>query len=370
MTTDLIIVGAGFAGLAAAEALLRRGVKSVTVIERESGPGQHASGRNAGMIRQAGVAPDVQPALIRGARAIQAIFQGSGSFLPCGSLLLAGREDLDQLARDVECSHRLGLAVKRESRDAAIARVPILERAQFEEALWCPSDGVLDIHALLSYLQQRVKALGGALRMDMAAWGFERSGDRVTRVLTNQGPLACEGVVNAGGAWVEEIGAWAGARPLRFQPYRRHLMFTGTLPWVRPDWPFVWDITQSYYFRPETGGLLMSPCDEEPAERGWPQVDPRVIEGFAERLGRVCPALAGVPVQRVWAGLRTFSEDRRPVIGADPEVANFYWLAGQGGHGVTGCLAFAEALADAVTGQTFPEAAWWSPSRFPARAVR
>ncbi len=362
MNADAVVIGSGFSGLAAAEALLRHGVKSVAVIERERVPGQHASGQNAGMIRQAGVAEDIQPILVQGAEALREIFKGSVSFQQTGSLLLAGAKEV---AHFVESGRRVGLPVVRESRAEAIRRVPILEQASFEEALWCPTDGVLDIHALLSYLMERVKALGGSLHMDQCATGFEKSGLVISAVTTTHGTIATNMVVNASGAWAGEVGNLAGAVPITFQPFRRHLMFTGPLSWVNPTWPFVWDVAHAYYFRPETGGLLLSPCDEGPVLPGVPGMDMSVLADFAGRLKSVCPPLAGLPVHSAWAGLRTFTEDRKFVVGPDTQVKNFYWLAGQGGHGVTACLALGEWLAKIVMGRAITEeSVSWNPSRF------
>lgn len=366
MRTEVVIIGAGFAGLAAARALLRQGVKSLVVLEREAQPGQHASSQNAGMIRQSGVAEDIQEVLVAGARALREVFPSrSELFREQGALLLMGKNDHDRTASYLEGAKRWGLPVELHSREAAVRRVPILAEADFDSALWSPQDGVLDIHALLSYLTAEVKNGGGFLQTGLAVTGFERSGDRLVKVNTATGAIETSAVVNAAGAWAASIAVMAGASPIRFHPYRRHLAFTGPLAWVKADWPFVWDIHHEYYFRPETGGLLMSPCDETRVPAGRPQVDDGVMAEFGERLSRVCPPLAGLPVQRAWAGLRTFAEDRKFVVGPDPRVKNFFWLAGLGGHGVTGCLALGELAARSVLGRTEgEELASWRPERF------
>jgi glycine/D-amino acid oxidase-like deaminating enzyme len=158
----------------------------------------------------------------------------------------------------------------------------------------------------------------------------------------------------------------AGAVDAAMVPFRRHLYDSGPLAWVDRNLPVVWNPTSGVYFRPESGGLLMSPCDETPAEPGIPAVDPAVLDLLAEKLSRHVPALGNVPVRRGWAGLRTFSPDHRFVIGWDPGVKGFFWSAGYGGHGVTCSASAGRLAARLLLGANPPEAAPFAPDRFPA----
>jgi len=121
--------------------------------------------------------------------------------------------------------------------------------------------------------------------------------------------------------------------PLR--PCRRHLFATGPVPEADRRWPFVWDVTNDFYFRPDAGGLLMSACDEQEWGPGDATVDPAAQRFLEEKRARHAPRLAGIPLASGKAGLRTLTPDGRFVIGPDPRIAGFVWLAGLGGHGVT-----------------------------------
>jgi D-arginine dehydrogenase len=132
---------------------------------------------------------------------------------------------------------------------------------------------------------------------------------------------------------------------------------------VDPDAPTLWRLEDDVYFRPETGGLLASPCDEALWEPCDPPADPSALELLADKLARTAPALAGSEVQRHWACLRTFAPDRELVAGLDPRIEGLAWLGGLGGRGMSVGLAAAEVVADALAGRRHPLADALSPRR-------
>ena len=191
------------------------------------------------------------------------------------------------------------------------------------------------------------------------------SGGRVTAVQTQSEEICCDVLVNASGAWAGEIGQKAGSARVPLTPYRRHIFVTKALNWVNPDWPIVWDITNEIYFRPESGGLLLSPCDETPDQPGVPTTDASVAELLAEKVSRCFPALPDLPIQNSWAGLRTLTPDRRFVIGWDPKIRGFAWVAGLGGHGVTVSYSVGRMAAEMISRDDSPSAyAPFLPGRF------
>jgi D-arginine dehydrogenase len=154
-------------------------------------------------------------------------------------------------------------------------------------------------------------------------------------------------IVNSAGAWSQEVANFFGAEDMGIRSYRRHLYCTPPMPKVDPKWPFVWDVENQYYFRPESGGLLLGPADEDESPPGVPKTDPRIKEVLAGKLAKFCPALAGVSIAREWCGLRTFAPDKKPVIRWDRKVKDFFWLTALGGRGVT-CAASAGRMAASV----------------------
>jgi glycine/D-amino acid oxidase-like deaminating enzyme len=146
-------------------------------------------------------------------------------------------------------------------------------------------------------------------------------------------------LVNAAGPWAGELGG------LPLAPLNRHLLLTPTMPQIDHGWPFVWDLEHGVYFRPEGDGLLLCPCDEERRASGDYRVNHTVFERLAGLLARRQPRLAEVSIRTCWTGQRTFSADRKFVIGFDPRCAALFHVAGLGGHGVTTSFAVGQFAA-------------------------
>ncbi len=188
---------------------------------------------------------------------------------------------------------------------------------------------------------------------------------RVCAVQTGSEEIVTDILVNAAGAWAAEIARLAGATDIPLTPYRRHLFVTQPLDWVQPDWPLVWDLTHELYFRPESGGLLLSPCDETAHPPAAPATDPAALELLAEKVTHCLLHLSDLPIRNCWAGLRTMAPDRRFVVGWDPGLKGFFWVAGLGGHGVTASYAVGLLAASLILQQPALSAGReFSPARF------
>jgi glycine/D-amino acid oxidase-like deaminating enzyme len=365
-STHVVIIGAGFAGASTAYYLTRFGLRDILILEQEDVVGVHASGRNAGMIRQI-VSDDTVASLLReGAgfiRNLAGIWPTPVEFHQNGSLLLGAGTVWKGLLADAEKAQKAGVPVEYLSTQGAIRQVSALEDGDFEGAVGCPTDGVIDIHGLLYGYLQLAQAGGARLLTATKVLALQTMKDRITAVVTESETIQTEIVVNAAGAWAAGIGRMAGAADLPLSSYRRHLFATGVLSWVRPHWPFVWDFADEFYFRPESGGLLLSPCDEVPHPPGLPLPYPSAGLLLYEKLKRY-PRLCNLTVKTSWAGLRTLSPDRRFVIGWDPAIQGFFWVAGLGGHGVTASGAVGRLAAHLIINQDTEGIKDVSPSRF------
>jgi D-arginine dehydrogenase len=128
--------------------------------------------------------------------------------------------------------------------------------------------------------------------------------------------------------------------------------------------PVVWRVDDApAYFRPEAGCTLASPCDETQVEPGLPSVDPEELAHLSHKLATLAPGLADAEVRRVWACLRTVTEDREPCAGPDPRVDGLFWLAGLGGRGMSCGIATGELVARSIVGLPHPLLRNLSPAR-------
>lgn len=362
---DYVVIGAGFAGAATAYHLACRGARNICILEREAVAGVHSSGRNASFVRQVIPDPLLAELAVEGRAFLQGLpadFPVDVAYTPIGSLLLARDAQWDDLARDAEHASVLGLAVECWTPDRARKTLPVIEQGRFDGAVWCPSDGIVDIHALLSGYLKAAQARGAIVRYKTPVEHIHVERGRVTGVATDKGVIGTGAVINAAGPWTEPMGALGGALHIRFHPRRRHLFVTPPLSWVQTSWPFVLNASDGVYFRPESGGLMLCPCDEDEVPPGEALVNGAVIELLAEKFKLAYPDFPDVPISRQWAGLRTFADDGRFVIGRDPLVEGFFWVAGLAGHGVTTSAAVGRLAAEAILDGT--EHAAFSPSRF------
>lgn len=351
-STRVVVVGAGFAGAATAWALGRLGLGPGVIAEQEFSYGVHASGKNAALLRLAEANPILLPLALRSVDRIRALDRTPAEPLvrETGGLTLAGRATAAMLEEEHRKLRDGGLMTLLLSAAETRERFPLLERVGFHLALWCPAEGVVDIHALLTRYIQLARETGFRLVTECAAEELLTAAGRVTGVRTSQGEIRAEIVVDASGAWAGRLGRPASPLPLR--PLRRHLFVSGAPEVDIADLPFTWVEDAGFYFRPEGDGLLFSPCDETPVAPGPAATDPAVAELLAEKLTRHAPGLADLPLRRSWACLRTFAPDRKPVVGPDPDLAGLFHVSGLGGFGVTTSAAVGELAATLIAGRT------------------
>lgn len=350
-TFDILIAGSGFAGLSTAYFLAERGAGRVAVTDRETGPGLAASSRSASMICQ--LVRDVPTCriMVRSTRLLKEKWLRQFPevrFDPCGSLHIGSAADLAAFDRSVEAARTEGVTVQKLTRAQTIERFPELGRTDFEEALWCPSDGVVDSPALTRALWQDLtrRETRFAFLSDGAVTG---SPEEFQMRISEGSVLAAPALVNAAGAWAADVARGAGASDLMIAPARRHIFVTAPFaPAFRL--PIVWDVTREIYIRPEGDALMTSPCDEQPFPAGPSPVSAEAAQLLESKLRAFFPLALGSRHTRVWSGLRTFSKDRKFVIGQDPVRNGFFWSACLGGYGVTAAAGCGELTAAAITG--------------------
>ena len=163
-------------------------------------------------------------------------------------------------------------------------------------------------------------------------------------------------VVNAAGAWAPVASAKAGALSIPLRAYRRHLFISEPFHALDKGWPFVWDLSNNFYFRPHGQSLLLSACDKREVRDLKNTVKKELIDraieaGLKRKLDRFSNKFKSIKIQSTKSGLRTMAPDGRFVIGEDPKLKGFYWVAGLGGHGVTTCFAIGNLASDLILGR-------------------
>ncbi len=347
---DIVVVGAGMAGLSLAAELARDA--RVLVIEAEAAPGYHATGRSVAFWTESYGGPGIQPlTTISGPMlaAPDAELSAEGFLHPRGALHIGGAVQGGAAREMARLFGGQGVTMRLLDREAMAARVPGL-RPEWTVAVEEPSCCDVDAAALLAACRALFLRRGGDVRCGSPLLGAERQGGG-WRLTTGAGEVRCGIVVDAAGAWADEVAAMCGVAPIGIAPLRRTVVQLRTDPLAPADLPLVLDIGGGFYFKPAGGDgrIWLSPHDEVPDRPG--DVAPDEL-GVAEAIARFEAAVDWrvEAVERKWAGLRSFAPDRLPVYGFDPAVPGFFWFAGQGGFGIQTAPAAALIGAALATG--------------------
>jgi len=367
---EVIIVGSGIAGASLAYFLGERGMTDVLLLEREEQPGYHSTGRSAAVLVEWDAIPALQELKAQGGTFLRHPPVGFSEqpLLHATGILVTFQEPAWGVVRDsLPLLSQSGTAAQALSPSEVLGRIPVLAPAHFDGGVLLPEDGHIDVHELLwSYLRGAARR-GVQRRCDVEVIGVRVDGGRCRGVVTTAGEFDAHWIVNAAGAWAGPIAQLAGAAPIPITPHRRTI-----ITFAAPDgldvsnWPLVSNESHHLYFAPESGGLFASPMDESPMAPCDAQPDDLIVAETIDRLARLAPALVPKAIRRKWSGLRSFAPDRVLVVGEDPHVKGFFWLAGQGGCGIETSPAVGQIAADLLLdGYTDRyDVAVLSPSRF------
>ena len=351
---DYLIVGSGIAGASAAYHLVHHG--KVILLERESQPGYHSTGRSAAVFAES-----------YGPRLMRIMTVASGPFLrkppagfasaplmhPRGALFLA-REDqrslLEELVAELkELSDDLSLV----GADEAVKLCPVLRREYVALAARDPTVMDMDVNAIHQGYLRGARAKGAEIVTNAEVTALERKGGR-WRNRAAAGEFAAPVLINAAGAWADAVAELAGARQIGLQPKRRTvIIFDAPAAIDMARFPIAADCSEQFYFKPESGRVLASPADETPVEPQDIQPEEMDVALVVDRVERAS-TLKIERIFRRWAGLRSFVKDKNPVVGFAPDAEGFFWLAGQGGYGIQTSYAMGLTAASLASGRGLP----------------
>jgi len=349
---DILIIGAGIAGASLAYELADSRCR-VILAEMESQPGYHTTGRSAATF----VACYGNDA-VRGLNAVSrpffdnlpAGFSDHPILTPRGALYVAGPDQLPALEAFLAEPPNAGL-LERLDQGRALAMAPVLNPGCVTAAAHEPDARDIDVHALLMGYLNRFRDAGGQLVTGAEVKSMLRRGG-VWEVETPAGKLMAPVVVNAAGAWGDEIAYLAGARPVGLVPKRRTALTIDPGEDIS-SWPLTISLDETWYFRPEGGDLLISPADETPSPPCDSQPDELDIAMCIDRIQSVTRLKIDRLVSKR-AGLRTFVHDKSPVAGFADDVDGFFWLVGQGGYGIQTAPALSRFSAALLSGAEVP----------------
>ena len=345
---DIIVIGAGIAGVSAAAELAA--TARVIVLEREPQPGYHATGRSAAFFVAS-----------YGNAAVRAITAASEPFYrsppqgftdvplirprPC---IFFGRPDQREAMKSLQDEVP---SLQSLNPDQVREQVPVILPDYLAGGLLDNTGGDLDVDAILQGFLRRLRARGGKLYSGCEVRSLSRI-NGVWKVVTGDETLSAPLVVNAAGAWADDIARLAGLEPLGLQPKRRTAMLIDAPGGHEiSDWPLMVNVEEEFYFKPDAGALLLSPADETPSPPCDAQPEELDVALAVDRF----ETATGLDVSRIthrWAGLRTFAPDKTFVVGFDPRTEGFFWLAGQGGYGVQTSPGMAQLASALITGSS------------------
>lgn len=362
----LAVIGGGIAGIS----LAARAAADfdVTVLEAESQPGYHSTGRSAAVSIEC-----YENEVVR-----ELTLPGTPWQIECGArqigcVTLADRDHLGMLDDFLTRWQPVCDSLEEISYEELARWVPVIRPEAAVRVVVERGALALDPHALLERFRRMLQSAGGRivgnarvnrLERHNGAWrlGWNDGAGGALDTGSDTAGMDADVVVNAAGAWADQIGILAGAAPLGLEPRRRTALLLDTGLNVS-GWPLMHRAQEGLYFKPEGGLLMVSPADEHPVEPCDAQPEELDIAIAVDRFQETT-TLEVKRLTRTWAGLRSFLADEVPAVGFDPRVENFFWLAGQGGFGLQTAPGLSEMAAGLLRGEDHSLAARLSPARF------
>lgn len=374
---DFLIIGAGIAAASAGYWLAPHG--RVVLLERESQPGYHSTGRSAALFMESYGTPQVR-ALTMASRAFLQHPPEGFSEHPLlgdrGALMVASPGQEAALQEHWDILRAMSEDARQLDHAQTCALVPALRPEKVAAGVYEPGALDMDVHEIHQGYLRGLRRAGGSVVCDAQVTSLEHAGGQ-WQVTAGGQRYRAPVVLNAAGAWADEIGRLAGARALGLQPKRRSaFIFAPPEGVATARWPMVYGTEENWYFKPDAGMLLGSPANADPVDPHDVQPEELDIAEAIYRIEEMTTLTIRRPT-RTWAGLRSFVPDGDLVGGFDAELPGFFWVAAQGGYGIQTSPAMGEACAALARGLPLPErirafgltAAMLSPARLTAAAT-
>jgi D-arginine dehydrogenase len=342
---DFLVIGGGIAGASVGYWLAPHG--RVVLLERESQPGYHSTGRSAALFFESYGTPQVR-ALTMASRAFLESppegFTGHPLLSPRGAMMVAAHGEEGELAAHWDVLRAMSPRATLLDAAGACDVTPVLRREKLLGAVLEPDAMDMDVHAIHQGFLRGIRRHGGSIVSNAEVTALSR-GNGVWQVRAGGERHEAPVVLNAAGAWAGQIGAMAGAADIGLQPRRRSaFIFAPPAGVSSAAWPLTAGIAEDWYFKPDAGMLLGSPANADPVEPQDVQPELLDIAIAIERIQEMTTLVIERPTH-TWAGLRSFVSDGDLVGGWDVHAPGFFWVAAQGGYGIQTSPAMGEACA-------------------------
>jgi D-arginine dehydrogenase len=354
--TDFLIIGGGIAG--AGVAYFLAGAGSTMIIEMEDQPGYHTTGRSAAFYAETYGGPKIQPLTTASKSFFMSPPEGFCDVPLLSKLGAIHVFDKEQRNRAEMMAKELGVelpGVALLSKNDVLARAPYLHENAIDGGVDDPDCGSLDVAALHQGYLKGAKQAGATIMVNagLESAVFE---DGRWRVKVRHGEIFTKKLINAAGAWADDVAIRCGVTPIGIKPLQRTIVSLANpenLVFDKKS-PVVIDIDERFYFKVEGRGYWVSPADETPVQPSDAQPDiedvARAVEYFENSTNSKVEN-----IEAKWAGLRSFAPDRAPVIGYDQHNPGFFWNVGQGGYGIQTSPAWSRAAAGLIVSQKLPD---------------
>ena len=332
---QVVIIGGGITGVSIAYNLAKKGMKDIVVLER-SFLASGATGRcGAGVRQQWGTKMNCMLSktsieFFENANEILE-YDGDIDFKQGGYLILAyTQKEAEQFRKNVELQKSLGIEVEYLTSEQAKQIVPYLNTEGIIAATFCPKDGHINPFKATDAFANAARRLGVNIYTNTTVTDIIMEEGKITKVITDNGEIATQKVVNAAGGWSKQVGEMVGLDLPVFS--ERHQILV-TEPVAPMQGPMVMSFSRNIYCQqtPE-GSFIMGRGDaNEPKDlrqtSSW-----QFLEEMAKTAVDILPPVAELSMVRQWAGLYNITPDKQPIYGKT-SVDGFYLAIGFSGHG-------------------------------------
>ncbi len=354
---DFVIIGAGIAGASVAYWLAPHG--KVVILEREAHPGFHSTGRSAALYMASYGNSQVRALTLASRKFFDVPPQGFSEHLllnPRGALMVAERGQERVLEEHWAVLANMKTGARRLTSMQACELSPALRQDRIVDALIEPDAADMDVNAIHQGYLRGMASRGGEVRVNSEVIDLVRHGEQWTITTKRNESWQTPIVIDAAGAWADEVANLAGVARVGLQPCRRSaLLFQPEGFGDFSKWPMTYGASENWYFKPDAGQVLVSPANADPVPPQDVQPEELDIAIAIDRIESVTRFKIRRP-SHTWAGLRSFVEDHGLVGGFDEIQPGFFWIAAQGGYGIQTSPAMGEACAALVRGMPVPSA--------------